>query len=431
MSMPLIPVPKGLQTEIFALGKGALDCLAELLSLKFPGKNPWIIADENTWQAAGKRAEELLCAAGMKVVQPFIFPGSPRLHPDYDHSVMLAGKMPENCVPVAVGSGVINDLTKCASGIREVPYCCVPTACSVDGYTSAGAALSVKGTKKTVKCPAPFAVCADVDILATAPAPMLASGYADLLTKVPAGVDWIIADAVGETPIDAEVWDFIQGHIREWVSDHTNMLNIFHGLAATGYSMQMYHDSRPASGAEHLFSHVWEMEGLQKDGEDVSHGFKVGVGLLASTLLQEYVLKHDFEELVPRMKRGLSEKEREREIDDLLRKGCYGPEPRITAMKKHLAGDALEARRLLIREIWDSMRQRMHERLIPYADALRMLRSAHCPATPGEIGLTAEQFLHGIRTAQLIRIRYTVLDLLYELGLLEDAMRDLCVMLQD
>ncbi|MFA6816326.1 MAG: sn-glycerol-1-phosphate dehydrogenase, partial [Lentisphaeria bacterium] len=308
--MKTISVPEGLQTKTFVLESGAIQSLAELLKTKFPGKQPWIIADENTWQAAGKKGATLLREAGLNCAEPFIFPGEPRLHPDYNYSKMLAEKIPENGILVAIGSGVINDLAKCASGIKGIPYCCVPTACSVDGYTSAGAALSVNGTKKTVKCPAPCAVCADVDILATAPPEMLASGYADLLTKIPAGADWIIADTIGEEPINKDVWQFVQGPIRKWVSDNTDMLNIFHGLAVTGYGMQMYHESRPASGAEHLFSHVWEMEGLQQNGIDISHGFKVGVGLLASTLLMEYIIKHRFDEVRSRMKEGLTVEER-------------------------------------------------------------------------------------------------------------------------
>ena len=226
----------------------------------------------------------------MKPASSYIFPGTPVLHPDFAYSEKLASVMPENCVPVAVGSGVINDLVKCAAGLKKVPYCCVPTACSVDGFTSAGAALAVNHNKQTVKCPAPAALCADTSIMATAPSPMLSSGFADLLTKVVAGADWIIADTVGEQAIREDVWQLIQGNIRRWVSDSEDMLNIFEGLAATGYSMQMMLDSRPASGSEHLFSHVWEMEGLQKDGTDVSHGFKVGVGLLATSLLMEYII---------------------------------------------------------------------------------------------------------------------------------------------
>ena len=424
----LIPVPAGLETGLFALGEGALCVLPHVLKTSFPGKRPWLIADTNTFAAAGEKALRLLDDAGMNPYEPYIFPGTPRLHPDYSYCETLAALMPENCVPVAVGSGVINDLTKCAAGMKSVRYCCVPTACSVDGFTAAGSALVVEGTKKTVKCPAPKALCADTGILATAPADMFASGYADLLTKVPAGADWVIADCVGEEPIRQDVWDLIQGNIRKWIADKNDMLAVFDGLAATGYSMQMYQESRPASGSEHLFSHVWEMEGLTRNGEEVSHGFKVGVGLLASTLLMEYVLEHSFEELVPRMLPGLSMDERAKEIDELLKKGCYGTQPKITALNKHLCGEKLAARRELIAAVWQKMQSGIRERLIPYAQMVKILKDAGCPATPAEIGLSKEQFLHGIKTAQLIRHRYTVLDLLYELGLLDDAMKKLDVM---
>ena len=46
-----------------------------------------------------------------------------------------------------------------------------------------------------------------------------------------------------------------------------------------------------------------------------------------------------------------------------------------------------------------------------------MLRKANCPTTPAEIGLESGQFVHGVAAAQLIRKRYTILDVVYELGL--------------
>ena len=227
-----------------------------------------------------------------------------------------------------------------------------------------------------------------------------------------------------------DVWDLIQGHIYEWTADQNDMLNIFNGLAATGYSMQMYGESRPASGAEHLFSHVWEMEGLTLNGQDVSHGFKVGVGLLASTLLMEFVLAHSAEEIKLMMRPGLSTAEREAEIDELLKLGCYGPEPKNTALKKHLTGAELENQRKKLLANWDLLQSRMRERLIPYHEMYRKLSAASCPVTPAEIGLTPEQFRHGIHTAQLIRNRYTVLDLLYELGVLDEAVKSLDIMIK-
>ena len=424
-TMPVIPVPAGLDTRCFVLGKGALKYLPQLLKQEFPGLTPWIVADTNTWEAAGKTAQQYLLEAGMKPAEPWIFPGTPVLHPDFAYSEKLSAVMPEKCVPVAVGSGVINDLVKCASGLKKVAYCCVPTACSVDGFTSAGAALAVNHNKQTVKCPAPAALCADVTIMATAPAPMLSSGFADLLTKVVAGADWIIADATDEQPIREDVWQLIQGNIRRWVADSEDMLNIFEGLAATGYSMQMMLDSRPASGSEHLFSHVWEMEGLQKDGQDVSHGFKVGVGLLATSLLMEYIINTPVNEAFAKAAPVLSEEERIAEIDALLIRGCYGAEPKKISLAKFRTGKAAAERRELIAGIWEDLGKKLARQLYTFEELRGMLKKANCPVTPAEIGLSCEQFLHGIRTAQLIRNRYTILDLLYEAGLLEEAMKNL------
>ena len=105
-AMPVIPVPAGLDTKCFVLGEGALVYLPELLRREFPGRTPWIVADDNTWRAAGARALELLQKANLVPAKPHIFPGTPVLHPDFAYSEMLASVMPENCVPVAVGSGV-------------------------------------------------------------------------------------------------------------------------------------------------------------------------------------------------------------------------------------------------------------------------------------------------------------------------------------
>ncbi|MBO5688703.1 MAG: sn-glycerol-1-phosphate dehydrogenase [Lentisphaeria bacterium] len=429
MTMKLVPVPEGLQTAAFLLDRGALQGIPELLQTFFPGKAPWIVADSNTWNAAGEAVSRRLQDAGFSQLVPCIFPGTPQLHPEMEKAQFLAENMPENCVPLAVGSGVINDLVKCACGIRNVRYCCVATACSVDGYTASGSCMRVNGSKKTIPCPAPYAVCADVDVLEKAPAEMFAAGYADLLAKATGGVDWQIADALGMEPIRQDVWDLVQKDLRDRVADPGNMGPVFGGLAASGYAMQMYHDSRPASGCEHLFSHVWEMEELQLNGKEVSHGFKVGVGTLIATLLFEYVAEHSFEELLPRMTPPLTLEERKQEIADLTARGCYGTVAEENALKKYLTPAETLRRRETIRQQWQGIQQRIRKQMIPFEELRRMLKHAGCPVSPAEIGLEKAQYLHVVPTAQLIRVRYTVLDLLYECGLLADACKKLTVLL--
>ena len=64
---------------------------------------------------------------------------------------------------------------------------------------------------------------------AAAPAGMNASGYADLLAKLTAGADWIVADALGIEPIDPPSWQMVQANLRDWLSDPTIVDNTFRG----------------------------------------------------------------------------------------------------------------------------------------------------------------------------------------------------------
>ena len=419
-----VPIPPGMETRLFLLENDALNQLPEAIrSLWGNDARPWLVADDNTWRAAGAEVAKILKAAGMESPDPFLFPGTPMLHADEGNVNLLLEQFPENVVPVAIGGGTVNDLVKRASGLRHVSYCCVPTAPSVDGYTSSGAALTASGLKQTLPCPAPLAVVADSDILRNAPPEMFAAGYADLMAKIPAGADWLAADTLGIEAIDPAVWELVQTPLRDNLSDPSDVRRVFTGLAATGYAMQLYRDSRPASGADHLVSHIWEMENLCCNGKPVSHGFKVAIGTVTSTALYEALFSLSEQEARRLARPGLDRAGREAEIDALLSVGTYGAATRTIALAKFREGRALAERRELIYRNWETLRERILHQLYPLEELTRRLTAAGCPVRPADIQLGREQFLHGIRTAQLIRKRYTVLDLVYELGLLEELLQ--------
>ncbi len=423
--MNTISIPAGMETRAFVMETHALRHIPELLKIWFPGTRPWIIADENTWGAAGKAVDAHLREAGVDGHAPYIFPAKPMLHADNAYIAELQRRMPKKCVPVAVGGGTVNDLVKRLAGVAGVHYMCVPTAPSVDGYTSFGAALTQDGLKRTLPCPAPYVLVADTEVLTHAPRELFSSGYADLAAKIPGGADWVIVDTLGLEPIRPDVWVLVQKDLRKWLSSGNDVTSIFMGLAATGYSMQLYRDSRPASGAEHLFSHIWEMENLTFRGEAVSHGFKVCIGSLASVKLMETAFHWSVEEALKRAVPPPTRTERKKQVARLLARGCYGTEAAEIALAKFLEGDAVTERRKLIFNRWDLLRERIFKQLIPYGEFKSLLKNAGCPLTPAEIGLTDEQFKHGILAAQLIRKRYTILDLLYEAGLLEQIVEKL------
>ena len=293
-------------TRAVIVEPGALSAVESILASHFPGAACLLVADENTMAAAGGRLAEQLRATGRLAVDPLVFPGAPRLHPDFEHVLTVEAYLrTHDATPVAVGSGVVNDLVKLAADRLQRPYLCVATAASMDGYTAFAAAITHDGIKRVDPCAAPRAVVADVDVLTAAPPDMAASGYGDLLGKVVAGADWMIADALGIERIEPMAWEHSQAGLRQWVGDPAALSRrepgafaaLIEGLLMAGLAMQAARSSRPASGSEHLFSHLWEMEGLPRAPQTPSHGFQVGMGTLASATLAERLLAADLERL--------------------------------------------------------------------------------------------------------------------------------------
>ena len=177
-------------------------------------------------------------------------------------------------------------------------------------------------------------------------------------------------------------------------------------------------------------SHVWEMEGLTCNGADVSHGFKVGIGTLAAIRLMEFILGLSEAQARKLAKPCETLEERQANMKELLKKNCYG-NPEKIALDKFKYGEAAEERRELIFRNWDRIRYLLKGQIFSYADTRKMLVEANVPVRPQEIGLEKEQFYHGLFTAQLIRARYTLLDLLYEAGLLDEAAKTLDVMFEE
>ena len=166
----------------------------------FPGMGKAIVVeDPRTRAVAGERVIALLKAAGIEVAEHIVNPDGSDFHATYAkvEEVREAIAASVGAVPIAVGSGTLNDLTKRASDELGRRYMVVGTAASMDGYTAANAAITKDGMKQTMNCKAPLGCIVDSPVAAAAPKDMTASGYADLIAKIPAGADWLIADAIG------------------------------------------------------------------------------------------------------------------------------------------------------------------------------------------------------------------------------------------
>lgn len=283
---------------------GAVKGLPEILSRGAYKnyKNIAMICDENTYEAAGKTVESLVPGLKKAVLNP------KNLHAD-EHGVEKAKKHLDRIgdvdLMIAVGSGTIHDITRYHAYERKIPFFSVPTAASVDGFVSTVAAMTWHGFKKSFTAVSPIVVIADTNIFSKAPMRLTASGVADLLGKYTALADWKITHILTGEYICEEICEMEYTALDALTNSLSGLVKgdakayeeLMYGLLLSGLAMQMTGNSRPASGAEHHMSHLWEMEVLN-DYIDFYHGEKVGVGLILASKIYhkaaERMRGHDF-----------------------------------------------------------------------------------------------------------------------------------------
>ncbi len=407
-------------TKVFQFGEDILKHAPDLFLENFLGKKALIVADGNTWVAAGEKVWSYFKGAGIEC-RKHLF-GMEEFHADSIYSDEIGAELDEfPSIPVAVGSGVINDLCKLAAFRHNVPYMVVATAASVDGYSSSGASITVDGAKMTIECKAPKVILADTNVLASAPKEMTAAGYADLAAKIPAGGEWMIADLFGTEPIVPEAWKILYEILPEMIADPEGIAAgnpesvgiLFAGLTLSGIAMQVAHSSRPASCTEHLYSHWLDMTGHTFNGKLQSHGFQVGVGTLTTCAFFDELLKMDLSEIdveacVEKWPALEEEQRRAREIF----KDFPVPELGYTEITKKYNDKETVRRQLeLIKNNWHEFKKKLRKQVYSFDKMQNMFSIAGAPTCPEDIGVTRNQMRYLTDFVQLMRWRINMLDL--------------------
>ena len=418
-------------TKALITGRGTVCRTAEMFGSLFPGQKAVIVADENTWEVAGKDAQNSLCEAGIMTAEPYIFPAKD-FYAEWQHIEALESYLSGiDAIAVAVGSGVINDTVKLVSHHLGRRYMCVGTAASMDGFTAYGASITKDGNKQTFDCPAPLGFIMDSEIAAAAPKELAASGYADLIAKIPAGADWMLADVVGSEKIDSFAWDLVQNGLKEsladpgavYAGDVEKTQALADGLLMSGFAMQAIQSSRPASGTEHQYSHCWDMEDLCFDGKHVSHGFKVGIGTLVSTAELEFILEKgldniDVDACVEAWKTW---EEMESEIRTLMAgKPGHIARALVEAKGKYVDKDGLRNQLETLKSAWPQLGEKIRRQIIPFGQVRESLKLVGAPYEPEMIGVSRERFRQTVSYIPFMRSRFTNIDVIYRLGWMDE-----------
>ena len=190
---------------------------------------------------------------------------------------------------MAFGAGTIMDFGRYPAYKLGIPFVAIPTLASSDGFTASICSVILKGQKKSIRMKAPALVVTDLDIIKGAPVRLVSSGVNDILAKYISLVDWKIATLVsGEDycPMVAglaqEALDIMRAAADKMAAtgeiDHEAMTM---AQMKSGLTMQLWSDSRAASGAEHLMAHLVEMKPPRFEKAEGIHGECVGVGTFA------------------------------------------------------------------------------------------------------------------------------------------------------
>jgi glycerol-1-phosphate dehydrogenase [NAD(P)+] len=108
-------------TDAVLIAEGALHRIGEVMRSYWQDQPIVLVADCNSWAAAGGALEILLQGEGFKV-ERFLFEEE-TLHADYEAVMRLRARLTlSGAVPLAVGSGTVNDIVKLASEMAGRRY---------------------------------------------------------------------------------------------------------------------------------------------------------------------------------------------------------------------------------------------------------------------------------------------------------------------
>ncbi len=190
---------------------------------------------------------------------------------------------------IGIGGGKAIDIAKMASDHLDMGFLSVPTAASHDGIVSNRGSVPDGDSRHSVAAEPPLAVVADTEILAEAPWELTTAGCADIISNYTAVMDWRLANRLKDV-VYSEYAAALSEMTAEILVDNADLVRpgleesswiVTKALVSSGVAMSIAGSSRPASGAEHLFSHQ-----LDRLAPGVAlHGHQVGVGSIMTAYL--------------------------------------------------------------------------------------------------------------------------------------------------
>ncbi|MBK9606955.1 MAG: iron-containing alcohol dehydrogenase [Betaproteobacteria bacterium] len=388
---------------------------AECVAALGLGRRLAVVSDVTTHRVLGARLERAL--APLARIDSVVLPL--HVHADMAAVATVRAATAGADALIAAGSGTINDLAKFTAATDGKPFAVFPTAPSMNGYTSANAAITVDGHKKTLPAALARGVFIDLEVLAAAPPRMIRAGLGDSLCRSTAQVDWLLSHyllgtAYREAPFALLAQDepaLLGAPEALLAGDLAALRALARTLVLSGIGMTLCGGSYPASQGEHLISHYVDMRAPAGRAEFL-HGEQVAVATLTMARIQEALLAGPPPALrasavdLPALQRHFGAE---------VGAACWSD---FAPKRLDAAGAAALSARAAAQ--WPALRRHAAAIFVPTATLAAVMRRAGGPTSAADIGVDAAFYAGAVRHARFLRDRFTFLDLADDAGLLTD-----------
>ncbi len=417
-------------TKKVVVEKNAIAKLPELIA-ECGGKKAFLLSGRDTFAAAGDKVCAVLDDAGIPYGK-YVFGHSPVLPTEHSvGSAVMNFDYSCDCI-IGIGSGVINDIGKILAKATGRPYIIVGTAPSMDGYASPTSSMELDGRKVSLDSTFAYAIVGDLEILCNAPMKMLQAGVGDMIAKYIALCEWRIGELLVDEYRCPVVDEMVEVALERVVKaseglrkrDEDAVKAVMEGMVITGVAMKFAGVSRPASGMEHYFSHIWDMRSLALGTKADLHGIQCGIGTLLSLKIYDYIRT-----VVPDREKALAYaanfdlEKWNQQLSDFIGTGAQAMiDEERRAGKYNVEKHAVRLERILAN--WDQIMQTVNA-LPRYGEVLELMNLIGAPVSAESFDVTPEQMQTTFTMTKDIRDKYIASRLLWDLGLLEDAAKQL------
>lgn len=383
------------------IDNGVVHEVGKILSENGFPKKILLVSDEPAFAAADGIMESLE-KSGFSV-KKYIYP---IMKKPLVSQVMFLRDLSGDCDGIlSVGTGSVNDICRYAAYLAKKKFAIFGTAPSMDGFASSVAPIvSDEGFKVTYSTNQPSVIMADTKILAAAPAELKAAGFGDVIGKKIARVDWEVSRLITGEYFCQNVAELVEDVVDTLASLADKLLTndeaaakvAMESLVLSGLSMSLVGVSRPASGAEHMIAHFWEIKQLELMGDHDYHGKLVGIATVK--IAEEYRKLAKIKEVFPG----------EEFIDWAPVEAAYGPNLYRDVKELNKIPITKDIDPALLRERWREITEIINK-FVPETDELvRLMTVAGATVDPAKADLDEKLVSDAMNYHAYMRNRITL-----------------------